>query len=267
VKILGPTAEYLGGGLANWTERAVKNTGRVFEKAARKLGRQINQPGAVPPKVLKGILEEAPFCDDELGAEYFGGVLASSRSEVERDDRGAAFLALIGRLSSYQIRSHYFFYSVVRALYEGMAENLATLDGRQKLKTFVPMQSYALAMEFSGSENLDTILSHVMFGLSREALIEPEFFCGDAKLMMTQHAGIRVPGIMFSPSALGVELFLWAHGKGTLNVNEILNPITTLTADATITTAPGIRSVMFPDKTFPKNVQAADPLDGTTNRE
>jgi hypothetical protein len=80
--------------------RAVKNTGRVFEKAAKKLGEKIYDPGVVPPKGLKGVLENAPFCDDELGAEYFGGVLASSRSGVERDDRGAALLSLVGRLAS-----------------------------------------------------------------------------------------------------------------------------------------------------------------------
>jgi hypothetical protein len=78
-----------------------------------------------------------------VSTEYFGGVLASSRTEVGRDDRGAAFVALIGRLSSYQIRSHYFFY------------------------TFVPMQSYASAMEFGEDENFDVLLSHVLFGLSR----------------------------------------------------------------------------------------------------
>lgn len=70
---------------------------------------KLRRPGAVPPKVLKGIIGEAPFCDDELSAEYFGGVLASSRTGVSRNDRGAAFAALVGRLSAYEIRAHFFF--------------------------------------------------------------------------------------------------------------------------------------------------------------
>ncbi len=151
-KILGPTAEYLGAGMRDWTERRVKNLGRVFENAKERLGDKIDSPGAVPPKVLKGILEAAPFCDDELGAEYFGGVLASSRSEVGRDDRGAAFLALIERLSTYQIRSHYFFYTVIRVLYEGLTENLSVNEGRSRLKTFVPLEAYRFAMEFGDKE-------------------------------------------------------------------------------------------------------------------
>ena len=122
LRVLGPTAEYLGAGLADWTKRSVENTGRIFQKAVEKLGTRINEPGGVPPKVLKGILENAPFCDDELAAEYFGGVLAASRSGIERDDRGAAFLALVDRLSAYQLRSHFLFYEMIRVLYEGFGD-------------------------------------------------------------------------------------------------------------------------------------------------
>src|SRR5882724_4943650 len=135
-KILGPTADYLGTGMRDWTERSVKNVGRVFEKAKRKLGDKIEAPGAVAPRVLKGILAEGPFCDDELAAEYFGGVLASSRTEDGRDDRGATFTALIGRLSTYQIRSRFFFYSIIRSVYAGLTENLGTPQGRLRLTTF-----------------------------------------------------------------------------------------------------------------------------------
>src|SRR5580700_10490010 len=34
----------------------------------------------------------------------------------------------------------------------------------------------------------------------------------------------RRPLSLFSPSGLGVELFLWAHGRGDLKVLDILNP-------------------------------------------
>jgi hypothetical protein len=212
----------------------------------------------VPPKVLKGILEDAPFCDDELGAEYFGGVLASSRSEVGRDDCGAAFLALVERLSTYQIRSHFFFYCMLRSLYEGLSENLGMLEGRQRLKTFVPLSSYSVAMEFSNKENIVTILNHVMFGLSHESLIEGEFLFGKPEDLRPGYQGADVNGILFSPSALGVELFFWAHGRGDLNVHEFLKPTIHVTSDVKITTAPGIRSAVFADRTLPKTVQATD---------
>jgi len=250
-KILGPTADYLGAGMRDWTEQRVKNVGRVFENAKKKLGDRIDGPGKVPPKVLKGILGEGAYCEDEVAADYFGGVLASSRTEVGRDDRGAAFVALLGRLSTYQIRSHYFFYSLIRIVYEGLKENIGVAEGRLRLTTFIPVTAYIVAMEFGKSENVPAIMSHVMFGLSREALIEDQFMFGGGELSK-KYSVVSGPGIVFAPSALGVELFLWAHGQGDLQTNDILNPSVHLASDVQIATGPGIRSTVFPDRGFPK---------------
>ena len=98
-KILGPTADYIGGQLKEWTEKKIKNTANIFKNAEKKLGDKINDEGKVPPKVLKGILEDGAWCEEELQVEYFVGVLASSRSGVSRDDRGAYFVSIISRLS------------------------------------------------------------------------------------------------------------------------------------------------------------------------
>ena len=247
-KILGPTAEYLGAGLAGWTERAIKNTGRIFESAARKLGDQVDQPGAVPPKVLKGVLETAPFCDDQLGAEYFGGVLASSRSGIARDDRGSSFLSLLARLSTYQIRSHYVFYLAIQNLYAGVNENINVPEGRANLTTFVPMHSYASALKLADGEDLNTILPHVLFGLSREALIGETFRFGATDHVKQAYPDAREAGIIWSPSVLGVELYLWAHGKGNAMANDILVANTVPSLGIAINTTPGICSVQLPDK-------------------
>jgi len=258
-KILGPTADYLGIGMRDWTERRIKNVGRVFQNAQKKLGDRLEAPGAVPPKVLKGILGEGAFCDDELAAEYFGGVLASSRSEVERDDRGATFIALVGRLSTYQIRSHFVFYSMIRMLYEGLDENVGIHHGRQRLRMFVPLLAYATAMEFGKreEEQSNSILSHVMFGLSREDLIEQNFLFGAPEHLrsLSRYAGADVPGILVSPSMLGIELYLWAHGRGDLGAREILNPVVQLNSDVEIKVTRGIRSTEFADRAIPKPAQ------------
>jgi hypothetical protein len=52
VRILGPTADYLGAGAKDWTERGLNNLGRVFTGAQRMLADRIEDSGAVPPKVL-----------------------------------------------------------------------------------------------------------------------------------------------------------------------------------------------------------------------
>ncbi len=91
LKILGPTADYIGDGLRSWTEKRVENVKNIFDIAGEKLGNKIEEPGSVAPKVLRLVLNEGSFCDDELTKEYFGGVLASSRTPLARDDRGSIF--------------------------------------------------------------------------------------------------------------------------------------------------------------------------------
>ena len=71
-KLLGPTADYLGGEIRNYTEKGLSNLGRVFSHATITLGKKIEDPGQVPPKVLKGTLEEGYFSEDQLSAQYFG---------------------------------------------------------------------------------------------------------------------------------------------------------------------------------------------------
>lgn len=242
-KMLGPTADYLGAGIKDWTEKRVHNVGRIFEHARLKLGSKIDDNGSVPPKVLRSVLDDGSFCDDELAAEYFGGVLASSRSEISRDDRGAAFAALVGRLTTYQIRSHFFFYNLIKLIFDGDGLSVANNEGRIALRTFVPFDSYVAAMEFSPKENTVVILNHVMFGLAKEDLIGEGFHFGPKDAMVKTYGENVDAGIVFAPSALGVELFLWAYGRGELNIANFLDPEIKLISNTKIATVPGFKAV------------------------
>ena len=114
-KILGPTADYLGDELLTLAKKRIGNTDKIFSSAAKKLGDKLDRPGQVPPKVLKTIINEGSYFDDAVAVEYFGGVLASSRTEVGRDDRGDRLAKMIDNLSAYQIRSHYIMVPNVRS--------------------------------------------------------------------------------------------------------------------------------------------------------
>lgn len=116
-KLLGPTAEYLGGELQEFTKKRVENIGKIFSKAEEKLGDRIESPGQVPPKVLKTVINEGSYCDDEIAVDYFGGILASSRTDLGRDDRGARIAKILDGMSTYQIRSHYVIYSLVKKIF------------------------------------------------------------------------------------------------------------------------------------------------------
>ncbi len=214
VKLLGPTADYLGGELKLWTQKKAENLKHIFAAAERKLGDKIEEEGAVPLRVLKGVVEEGTYCDDPLTAEYFGGVLASSRSGVSRDDRGATFAALLGRLSAYQIRTHYVFYHIVKRLFDGREGLISSQLGRQEMETYVPEIVYTVAMDLTANEDPGVLLPHIMFGLVKERLVGGHFAAGYRDVIMETYPGACEDGIIFQPDAPGVELFLWAHGYG-----------------------------------------------------
>ena len=220
-KVLGPTAEYLGTGLRDFAQHRFDNVKRIFQKANAFLGDNPPVDQAVPPRVLRDVLNDGSYRDDELTASYYGGILASSRSGISRDDRGAAFTALVGRLTTYQLRAHYILYRTVNALYSSTDRNLQDGAGRAACQTFLPMEAYITAMQPESGETMDALVSHVLFGLDREALIGQNFQFGPHEHIKTLFPAAENSELLFEPSALGNELFLWATGNSSLEINAI----------------------------------------------
>jgi len=242
-KLLGPTAEYIGGGIKEFAEKRTQNIQAIFTNAVEKLGDKINKPGAVPPKVLKEIMTSGSYADDPITTEYFGGVLASSRSESSRDDRGSSLMALLGRLSTYQIRTHYIIYHLIKLLHDGTDHNIGEARCRNELEIYIPFEVYVQGMDFNPEEinKIEPILEHVIFGLQKESLIEDDFKFGALELMKSYFSNLQKPGIILQPSALGVELFLWAYGKADLIYQDYLKTTTIFPINGNIKIIPGSR--------------------------
>lgn len=223
LKILGPTADYLGGELREFTQRRMENIGRIFSNAEKKLGGKLNSPGEVPPKVLKTIINEGSYANDAVAFEYFGGVLASARTEVSRDDRGARIAKMIDNMSAYQMRTHYLIYSTIARMFSDGANRFNLSQDRGKMQLFMPFQGYAEAMDFSQQEwDNPQILTHVFHGLSTDGLIEIGWAFGYQEILKTHGNSVPGDGIVCTPSTLGAELFLWALGYGDKELNFLL---------------------------------------------
>jgi len=212
-KLLGPTAEYLGNGLRDFTQRRIEAIGQVLSSAYKKIGDKAESPGEVPPKVLGAVLNEASYTNDMLAVEYFGGILASSRSGNSRDDRGARQINIIDMLSTYQLRAHYLIYTTVRKLF--LDKNIpVNMDGRPKMQIFVPFEDFLDGMDLNEQE-LDggaQILNHIFFGLHADGLIEGMWQYGVKDSIVKVFPGAKTGGIVLQPSSLGVELYLAAFG-------------------------------------------------------
>lgn len=224
-KLLGPTADYLGQGLRDFTQKRAQTIGQIFQNAEQKLGEKLETPGEVPPKVLKAVLDEGSFSNDALAVEYLGGILASSRTEHGRDDRGARIAKVTDSLSTYQLRTHYLIYATVRALFanRGLALNM---EGRPKMQFFIPFSGYLAAMDFSEVEQLQfsSLLSHIFFGLHGDNLLEGDWRYGDKDSIAKMYTGATEGGIVCQPSALGGELFLWAFGHADKPLDYLFSP-------------------------------------------
>lgn len=186
--------------------------GRIFASAQGKLGDKVDAPGEVPPKVLKTILNEGSYATDPLAIEYFGGMLASARTEGGRDDRSARLAKIVDSLSTYQLRAHFLFYTTIRRLFRGKGVPF-NMEGRPKMQIFIPATNFAEAMEFIPSEldQFSQLLSHIFFGLHGDSLID-DFQFGDEASMKKHFSGATESGVVCTPSAFGAELFLSAFG-------------------------------------------------------
>lgn len=224
-KLLGPTADYLGQGLRDFTQKRTETIGRIFQKAESKLGEKLDSPGEVPPKVLKAVLDEGSFANDSLAVEYLGGILASSRTEHGRDDRGARIAKVLDALSTYQLRTHYLIYATVRTLFASSGLSL-NMNDRPKMRIFVPFTGYFSAMDFSATENLQltSILTHIFFGLHGDNLLEGDWQYGDKDSISKLFPNATEGGIVCQPSSLGAELFLWAFGHADKPLDYLFSP-------------------------------------------
>jgi len=224
-KLLGPTLDYFGKEIESFAKKRAENIGRIFQKAIKKLGSKIDEPGQVHPKILKGIVLDGSFCDDELTAEYYGGILASSRIGVSRDDRGASFLEQVSHLSFYQVRTHFICYTLLKVLFQGTQLNPANSDGRNHMQTYLPDSDYIRSMAFKeNNEDSESCRAHSITGLDSHGLLANPYI-GDPNYL-TQCSPLGTfpeSGLLFEPSLFGIELYLWATGNGHLLCESFLN--------------------------------------------
>ena len=239
-KLLGPTAEYLGEGLKDLTRRRVESIGKIFSNASRKLGNQLDVPGQVPPRILRTVMNEASYSEDSLVLEYFGGVLASSRTEIGRDDRGTRLMKVVDNLSAYQIRTHYLLYSTIAMLFVNSGRRFGTTQNRRQLGVFLPFEGYFESMMFSQTEwKNPQILHHIWHGLGSDNLIENEWLFGDIEAVREKFPGASEGGIVCYPSAPGAELFLWALGCGDSPLEHMLSGVLDTVVDDLPNVVPG----------------------------
>ena len=223
-KLLGPTADYLGGEIKELVEKSKQNLASVFKSAEKKCGEKIHDSAQVNSRVFKHIYDEARFCENELFSEYFGGVLASSRTKEGVDDRGVYYTQIVQSLSSYQLRCHYLFYYLMWSLSEGSKLNLLVPSDRKKLTIIIPIEVYASTFAVTDTEKENSIISHSLSGLAKSDLINNNFLLEQPEQLKKRGIDVSSLSFVIEPTITGFELFNWAHGMGSNVLNSFFNP-------------------------------------------
>ena len=187
---------------------------------SRKLGPRAEEAGSVNPRVFKHVIDEGRFCEDSIAAEYFGGVLASSKTPNGRDDRGVTVMGVIKEMSVYQIRCHYVFYQLVYSFFKNTELNPGLGEECTKMEIYVPLDVLSTALALSQEENPWEIMIHCATGLYGRGLIGNYSYGGQDHLQKKFPEANR-PGIILQPTLRGAELFMWANGQQGATGHEI----------------------------------------------
>jgi hypothetical protein len=224
--VLGPPAKALGRHferqVERWSESAEAK--RVLKLAAQKS--DTSAPGSVPPRVAAAVLEAAQYSDDEFVAEYLSGVLASSRTPDGKDDRGVAWSALVGRLSSDALKLHYALYSFLRGKMRGQDADVVSEWCRRHIVMRYMDLLPALGLSVSDEGAQRTL--DAAYALQREGLIE-KLTHGTADHLTGhpygQYALPEAHGMLIVTTSIqGIQLFLQGHGYGGVWASAIAEP-------------------------------------------
>jgi len=216
IRAFGPPADVVGEYLRRKTDYRLNNAERIAEVANQKALKQ-GRTGTVPPRLSYVMLEDGTYSDDELMAEYLGGVLAAGRTPSGKDDRGVTWTKLITSMSVLQLRTHFILYREWAFALRGFDKNLGQDSGRRRAQMYVDLEDLIpVLQEVAPEAEVNSILSHVISGLQRWGLIEGDYQYGPvAEIRPTGSVPADLPFSLvarLNPSPNGMELYGWACG-------------------------------------------------------
>ncbi len=196
-KVLGPTLDTLGEDI-NKVYQAGRD--KIIEVAKRKVS-NIEDGASANLRVSRDVFWNGAFTDEAICAEYFGGILASSRSQDGKDDTGVYYVDLIKSLSSAQLRLHY-------TIYRSLNKLLIQDKTKKELNVGQSTQLYGVHLYFASVElqKADLKIDTDLEALYRKGLLH-EYKTDGHKLENDS----TLPYTMIVPTTLGIQLFAIAN--------------------------------------------------------
>jgi hypothetical protein len=221
-QVLKPSADEIGAYLQGVTQRRLDNLRCVFALLEHKFGRNAT-PGdgeSVSLRVLRGIMDEGSYIEDDVGRDYYAGVLAGSLATGGGDDSGVALLNVMSGLSSLQLRAHFLIYAAAQQSVAGdpKFDPYARYDEPRGgwRRTALSLTAFKESLAAVGGEPTEDQLGSVMRALRRVELIHPKggWLAGNAEQLAERECNVEwpEPALVCTISNFGMELFCAAHG-------------------------------------------------------
>lgn len=177
----------------------VKGRDKIVEVATKKVdnpddGKKVNL------RTARDVLWNGAITDNEVCAEYFGGMLAAARSEDGKDDAVVHYVDTIKAMSARQLELHYVIYRAWHALLNkgGKPINVGKSDDVQAWHIF--MNGLELNKRQLPYDRDLTVLHRL--GLIANFTYDNHTVGGDS-----------MPFVDVTPTTFGVMLFAVAHNK------------------------------------------------------
>lgn len=219
-RLFGPSADVIGEYWSSRLEDRLSNVRRVAELADRRTSGR----GAIPARVADSVLRSAQFADSPFVAEYLSGILASSRTEMGRDDSGVSWASLISQLSNDQILIHYVLYAAARPIItETVSSN--TDSAMCQVKVLVSFADLSAAIDWDPAVDVARFREAV-YGLQRQGLVGT-ISHGTAPFLKKTLPEAEVPesgGLIYRARIPGLMLYLWGMGYGREPATRLLDP-------------------------------------------
>lgn len=196
--VLGPTLTIIGDDLP---KLYAIGRDKIIQKAMQK-GATETDGKTANLRVAKEVLWNGSFTQSEICAEYFGGILASSRTQDGDDDSSLPFLELIKGLSSRQLHLHYVIYHGLNRQFlskEGLAFPYSAREFEQNQIVFNLAELFALGLIPDQDANV-----------LRQTGLVSKFII---KMRDDEKKFLKRPHALFSPTVHGAMLFAVAYGE------------------------------------------------------
>lgn len=191
-KLFGKTLDEMGSDI---NERYKKRRDVILNKAASKV---LNSDDGLTAnfRVARDVLWNGVATESEVCAEYFGGILAASRSDDGNDDSVIHYVDVIKSLSSKQLHLHYCVYKGLQTLFMLHSVQLNVASGQDLSKKSL----YGFAVQ---AEEIGLNLMLDIPVLARCGLISDNYELKNIKMI----TGENIPYFYIKPTSFGVALY------------------------------------------------------------